>query len=232
VRCFEKASGAHLNITKSKAIAIGGWETSGNDLGVEYHETVKILGIQFRSTIERTMYENWALQTVRIKTKAKQAYIRELCLAQRIRYVHIALLATIWFTAQILPAPVECTQQITTIILWFIWKGAIFRVPTATLQKPKHQGGWALHDVACKCRALLLKCIRIQSKKEQMMTAALLREWGIVDDLANPPTAGTIPKMMVYLVYYAPDMAYINESGQLTKMLPRPDSISPRSNTE
>jgi hypothetical protein len=57
VRCFEKASGAHLNITKSKAIAIGGWETSRNDLGVKYHQTVKILRIHFRSTMERTMYE-------------------------------------------------------------------------------------------------------------------------------------------------------------------------------
>jgi len=77
------------------------------------------------------------------------------------------------------------------------------------LQKPKHQGGWALHDVACKCRALLLKRIWIRSKKEQMMTAALLSEWGIVDHPANPPTAGRIPKTMAYLIYYALDMAYI-----------------------
>jgi hypothetical protein len=125
-RWFEKASGAHLNIMKTKAIAIGGWETPGNHLGVEYHQTVKILGIHFRSTMEQIMQGNWTLQTARIKTNAKQAYIRELYLAQRIRYVHSTLLATIWLTAQILPAPVKYTTQIMTAILWFIWKGAIF----------------------------------------------------------------------------------------------------------
>jgi len=186
-----------------------GWETYRNDLGVEYNQTVKILGIHFRSTMEQTMNGNWTLQTPRIKTNAKQARIRELCLAQRIRYIHSILLATIWFNAQILPTPVKYTKQITTAILWFIWKQAIFRVPTATLQKLQHQGGWALHDVACKCRALLLKRVWIQSKKEQMMTAALLSKWGIVDHPANPPTAGRIPKTMAYLIYYALDMAYI-----------------------
>jgi hypothetical protein len=120
VRWFEKASGAHLNITKTKVIAIGGWESSGNDLGVEYHQTVKILGIHFRSKRKQSMQGKWTLQTARIKTNAKQAYIRELYLAQRIRYVYSTLLATVWFTAQILPAPVRYTRQIMTAILWFI----------------------------------------------------------------------------------------------------------------
>jgi hypothetical protein len=53
VRWFEKPSGAYLNIMKTKAIAIGGWETSGNDLGVEYHRNVKILGIHFRSSMDK-----------------------------------------------------------------------------------------------------------------------------------------------------------------------------------
>jgi hypothetical protein len=48
-----------------------------------------------------------------------------------------------------------------------------------------------------------------------MMTAALLREWGLVDHPANPPTAGRIPKTMAYLVYYTLDMAYI-ETPTLT----------------
>ena len=124
VRCFEQTSGAHLNIGKYKALAVGGWEESGNYLGVEYHQTVKILGINFSSTIERAMYENWALQTARIKTNAKQAFIRELCLSQRVLYVHIALLATIWYAAQILPPPVEYTQQITTAVLWVYLAGS------------------------------------------------------------------------------------------------------------
>jgi len=40
------------------------------------------------------------------------------------------------------------------------------------------------------------------------MTAAWLREWGLVDQPANP-TTGRIPKTMAYLVHYVLDMAYI-----------------------
>jgi len=72
VHCFEKASGAHLNVRKSKALAVGGWEEAGNDLGVEYHQSIKILGINFSSMSERTMHKNWALQKARVKTNAKQ----------------------------------------------------------------------------------------------------------------------------------------------------------------
>jgi hypothetical protein len=39
-----------------------------------------------------------------------------------------------------------------------------------------------------------------------MMTAALLREWELVDHPANPPTAGRIPQTMAYLVYYTIDI--------------------------
>jgi hypothetical protein len=42
-----------------------------------------------------------------------------------------------------------------------------------------------------------------------MTTAALLSEWGIENHPANPPTAGTIPKSMAHLIYYALVMAYI-----------------------
>jgi len=208
VRCFEKASGAHLNVRKSKALAVGGWEEAGNDLGVEYHQSIKILDINFSSMIERTMHENWALQKARVKTNAKQVYGRDLCLAQRVRYVHIALLATIWFTAQILPAPVKYTQQLTIAILWFIWQGAAFRVPITTLQKPTTQAGWALLNVASKCRALLLKCMWILSMKEGLVTASWLREWGLVGYPVNPPNVGRISKALAYLIYYALDMAY------------------------
>jgi hypothetical protein len=57
--------------------------------------------------------------------------------SSRVRYIQTYLIATIWYTAQIFPAPVKYTQQLTATINWYIWQGAILRVPQPTLQKPK-----------------------------------------------------------------------------------------------
>ena len=42
-----------LNVRTFKALAIGGWVRTENDLGVD--PAVKILGITFSSTIERSL---------------------------------------------------------------------------------------------------------------------------------------------------------------------------------
>jgi len=66
------------------------------------------------------------------------------------------------------------TNRLTTAILWFIWQGMIFRVPTSTFQKTKQQGGWALVDTAAKCKTLLLNRMWLQSNKEGTATASWL----------------------------------------------------------
>jgi hypothetical protein len=42
VRCYKKASGAHLNVRKSQALAIGRWERNVKDLGADYYLSIKI----------------------------------------------------------------------------------------------------------------------------------------------------------------------------------------------
>lgn len=100
---------------------------------------IKILAITFSSTIDRAVHKCWAQMTGRVKAQAKQAYGRDLCLAQRVPYVEVSLLATMWYTAKIFPDPTMCTLHLTTTIAWYIWHGATFRTPL-TLQKTKQQG--------------------------------------------------------------------------------------------
>jgi hypothetical protein len=83
IELYEKASGARLNIRKSKALAIEGWENTDNELGVEFQQTIKILGITFSNTTDRAMHENWEQLTRRVKAQAKNVYGRDLCIAQR-----------------------------------------------------------------------------------------------------------------------------------------------------
>ena len=46
IRCYQSASGARLNIEKSKATAIGSWDASTDIMGIPYHTTIKILGVR------------------------------------------------------------------------------------------------------------------------------------------------------------------------------------------
>jgi hypothetical protein len=130
--------------------------------------------------------------TGKVRAQAKNAYGRDLRLAQRVQYVHIVLLAKIWHTVQIFPAPVVYTQELKTEISWYIRQGAFFRVPMSMLQRPKKQGGWALLDISVKCRALLLKRVWAQSTTNGTATATWLKAWDLAGTQANPPNVGKI----------------------------------------
>jgi carbohydrate-binding DOMON domain-containing protein len=41
---YGAASGAKINISKSKALAVGAWDTSVDIMGITYHREMKILG--------------------------------------------------------------------------------------------------------------------------------------------------------------------------------------------
>ena len=71
---YEQATGARLNIQKSKVLAIGGWNDTGNDLGVDFVSNMQILGITFSATIEGTAHNSWARTTAQIRSQTQQAY--------------------------------------------------------------------------------------------------------------------------------------------------------------
>ena len=88
-----------------------------------------------------------------------------------------------------------------------------FRVPVTTLQRQKKQGGWALKDVAVKCRTLLLNRMWLLSSTEGSVTAPRLKSWNLNGPLANPPNGNTIPNKLAYVKHYALDMAYMTPPG-------------------
>jgi hypothetical protein len=202
ILCYEKATGARLNTKKSKALTVGGWSTTTVPLGIPYANEVKILGITFSNTTEQSTKKSWAIVTNRVRAQAMNTYARDLCLSQRIRYVHTYRLAKIWYTAQIFPAPITCTQQLNTAITWYIWKGTTFRVPLSTLHRPKKQGGWGLIDIRVKSRALLIERMWLQSSRNGSATATWHQEWKLTGPKANPPHVERIPTKLEYLYQY------------------------------
>ena len=97
IETYERAKGANLNPSKSRALAVGGWSARITPLGIELCQHVKILGVTFGSPMEATMKESWTRVTNAVRAQARTAYARNLCLPHRVQYVQTYLLAKIWY---------------------------------------------------------------------------------------------------------------------------------------
>jgi len=139
-RCYEEATGAKLNIAKSHTMAVGSWDMTRTVTNIPYSTEVKVLGIQIANMTAQSAVSSWSRITNRVRLQAREAYTRDLDLAQRIQFVHTYLLAKLWYTAQVLPAPSVQIRQIMSPVAWFIWQGDIFRVSLSALQKKKGLG--------------------------------------------------------------------------------------------
>jgi hypothetical protein len=146
---------------------------------IPYTEVVTILGFHMASETETSRRISWSRVTASVKKQASEAYQRDLGLSQRILYAHAYLLAKIWHTAQIFPTPKSCAQQIVAAIVWYTWRGSIFRVPVSTLQRRKGEGGWRMVDVEIKCTALLFARMWTQSHRKGSAPAEWLQYWNI-----------------------------------------------------
>jgi hypothetical protein len=168
-------------------MAMGKWDTTINIFNLPYKNDMKILGIYFTSTTDRTAELNWSI-TGQIKSQAREAYTRNLNIVKRIKYIHYYLLAKVWFRAQILPLTEEHRRQIETATTWYLWRGSVFRVPISTLQRSKQQGGWNLININTKCRALMYYRLTKQRQQDEIFTANWLRKWDLTVVCKNPPT--------------------------------------------
>jgi hypothetical protein len=105
LRSYEEASGAQVNIRKSKALALGPRDTSLQIMDIPYYNEIRILGFYVTSTVNATARRSWSTLTDRIHAQAHAAYARKLSLDRRIQYVHDYLLAKVWYVAQFFPPP-------------------------------------------------------------------------------------------------------------------------------
>jgi Reverse transcriptase (RNA-dependent DNA polymerase). len=85
LRTYEKATGACLNIRKSRAMAAGSWDTSINMIGIPHYPEITILGFRFMSTVARYGNVTWSRVTRKVKAPASHVYGRDLCLTQPIQ---------------------------------------------------------------------------------------------------------------------------------------------------
>jgi hypothetical protein len=52
ITCYEKATGAVLNVAQSSALAVGTWDTSCDIMGTPYSEELTVLGVKLINTMK------------------------------------------------------------------------------------------------------------------------------------------------------------------------------------
>jgi accessory colonization factor AcfC len=67
IMCYQEASGARINLAKSNALAVEGWKTTIDVMGIKYQDETKILGITFHGKTDQTVHDNWNRITRKIK---------------------------------------------------------------------------------------------------------------------------------------------------------------------
>jgi hypothetical protein len=209
IRLYETASGATINERKSKSLSLNGWNRSHDIFGIPYVESIKILGITFRETVEGSTSDTWSLVTNAVKVMTKAQYYRELCLKHRVQFVHVYLLAKLWYCAQVLPITAEALRQINTTIAWFVWKGSIFRVPLSTLYPL--EGSLGLIDVRAKCHALYLNRSFCLQNGPVSFTTEWIEKWLSEFSIANPPDMRALRSKLVYIRLLLQELCYLPE---------------------
>jgi hypothetical protein len=85
VQCFERATGAVLNISKSKALAVGTRGTSRMVMDIPYSDEIKVLGFRMTKSLAQPGTASWTRITTLIRNQARDVYCRDLVMAQRIK---------------------------------------------------------------------------------------------------------------------------------------------------
>jgi hypothetical protein len=71
LEAYKAASGARLNILKSKAMALGSWDSRADIMGIPYVTDLHIHGTRMSSTIRASARETWNVVTGHIKNRPR-----------------------------------------------------------------------------------------------------------------------------------------------------------------
>jgi len=138
-------------------------------LDIPYYQEIIIFVLRFTSTAVRQGLSLGRGRQVRSKPW-RETRCRNLCLKQRIQYVHIFVLSKIRHIAQIIPDP-EGAGAATRNGNIHVWRGAIFRVPLSNLQRRTQDEGMELTDFVAQYRVLFLLRFRTQRERSMSLTA-------------------------------------------------------------
>lgn len=151
---FGDASGLQLNAAKSKALALGAWDTEASTIAFPYVPSTRILGVVFSPKSSQLPQLNWPVITAAASAVLRDNCSRSLCIEQRVRFVNTFAMSKLWYVAKVVPPLLRVVQGMRTAVGRFVWTGWLFRVPFPVLCSSLGSGGFGLHDPVLRCKAL------------------------------------------------------------------------------
>jgi hypothetical protein len=214
---YERATGACLNIRKSKAMAVGSWDSSLNMFDIPYYTEITILVFSFTSTIARSGSVTWSKVTGRVKSSASEVCARDLCLNTKNQIC--ARLLTLKDMAHSPDYPDIEGEWAATPHSNFLVHMTRFDLQGAAihLTASDGKGGLNLIDVAAKFRVFCLTRFWAQGERDGSLTAALLNVWALLSPGMNTPHIRAIPGNMAYLSTYFLEWACLEPQRQAEK---------------
>jgi len=83
IRNYEGATGARINLRKSKALTVVSWDISVFGMDVPYYQDITILGVRFSQMVMKSSTLSWTVKTRKVKQEVREVYHTYLCLKQR-----------------------------------------------------------------------------------------------------------------------------------------------------
>ena len=156
---FENLSGMVLNKNKCQILGLGIWKDK-TEWPLNWIKTVnhmKIFGVTFASTIDKTIKLSWTNYEVKFHNCLMSWRGKNInSLSERAFVLKTFATSKLWYLAQVLPLPKSTLDYIERELGLFLWRGHLERLPLQELYLEKNKGGLGLPNIQAKCDALFL----------------------------------------------------------------------------
>ena len=171
---YSEASGAKLNLKKTKGLYIGSWKNKQPTLKeIGWVNNVTALGTKFGFNIN---YEDiWMKKFTKFKKKINQWKKRDLTIFGKKTLINSYIISNIGYLTEIYAAniPDKFIKDTTDLIRDFLWEKPVWKVAKKTMALKKEHGGIEIPDVS----------VFIQSRKIKWLIRiihTLPQNWNII----------------------------------------------------
>ena len=164
VEIFQKASGSIINASKTRGMALGGFEPSSDarlkDITWTNGNGMKILGVTFYARLKQTINFNWVTTLNKIDKTLHFLRLRLVSLRGKALLYNALGLSKVWFLANTLPMPEWVETRLHTSIFENLWQKQNYNpVKRSTLFLPTKSGGLGILSPKEQCLAIHLKTL-------------------------------------------------------------------------
>ena len=157
---FEAASGAKLNVSKSKGLWLGSW-SGRQDPPVQLDWTsdkIKVLGVFIGpGDLEEDI---WRPQITAVENVLASWQQRSLSFWGRALVINALALSRVWYVASLIHTPLWVHAELAKLVFPFFWKGKRDLVARVVVTQPPTAGGFSVVDSRLKVASLLVQWVR------------------------------------------------------------------------